>query len=151
MTYLALDAVFLAVVAVVAIVAASLAARARRRGAAPRARHPRITVRAVVLAAACLVAATAVFDNVLIALRIVAYDPHAISGVFVGIAPVEDFAYTLAVVVLLPAIWVLTGLRLSGGTGRDRSPATPGPGAERRTRTGPTSESTPGPGPGTRS
>lgn len=56
-----------------------------------------------------LIAFTAVFDNLIIATEIVAYDPLKISGVLIGIAPIEDFAYTLAAVVLIPALWNLFG------------------------------------------
>lgn len=93
MTYWLLNLAFLGVVALVA-----LAAIVARR--APR-------VRAVGLAAMPLVILTAVFDNVLVGVGIVAYDPHRISGARLGVAPVEDFAYAIAVVVLLPCLWSL--------------------------------------------
>ena len=50
---------------------------------------------------------TAVFDNVLVATGIVGYDAKLIAGVFVGVAPIEDFAYAVAAVVLLPSLWRL--------------------------------------------
>jgi lycopene cyclase domain-containing protein len=93
MTYWLLNLVLLAIVAVVA-----LAAIAAHR--APR-------WRIVGLAAIPLVILTAVFDNVLVGAGIVAYDPSRISGVRVGFAPVEDFAYAIAAVVLLPCLWSL--------------------------------------------
>lgn len=52
---------------------------------------------------------TAVFDNLIIAFEIVAYDPSKISGLMIGIAPIEDFAYTIAVVLLIPTVWKLAG------------------------------------------
>jgi lycopene cyclase domain-containing protein len=52
---------------------------------------------------------TAVFDNLIIAAGIVAYDPAKISGVMIGIAPIEDFAYTLAAVLVLPTLWGVLG------------------------------------------
>lgn len=97
MTYALLNAVFLSVVALVAI-AAIVAHRSPRW-------------RAVGLAAALLLIATAVFDNVIIAAGLVAYDEALISGVRIGIAPIEDFAYTVAALVLLPAVWELLGSR----------------------------------------
>lgn len=97
MTYWALNAVFLGVVAVVA-----LAAVLARRG--PR-------WRAVALAAVPLLALTAVFDNVLVGTGIVGYDPALISGAKIGVAPLEDFAYTIAALVLLPSIWALLAPR----------------------------------------
>jgi lycopene cyclase domain-containing protein len=56
-----------------------------------------------------LLVLTAIFDNVLVATGIVGYDPSRISGVFVGVAPLEDFAYAIAAVVLLPSLWALLG------------------------------------------
>ena len=93
MTYWLLNAAFLAVVALVAV-AALLARRAPRW-------------RIVGLAAIPLVILTAVFDNVLVGVGIVAYDPGRISGVRLGVAPVEDFSYAIAAVVLLPCLWSL--------------------------------------------
>lgn len=95
MTYWLLNLPFLAVVAVVAL-AAVLARRAPRW-------------RAVGLAAVVLLIMTAVFDNVLVATGIVGYDATRISGVLVGVAPIEDFAYAVAAVVLLPSLWSLLG------------------------------------------
>lgn len=96
-TYLLLDAAFLGIVVVVAI-AAVLA----RRG--PR-------WRAAGLAAIPLLVLTTVFDNVLVATGIVGYDHSLTTGLAVGVAPIEDFAYPLAAVVLLPALWCLLAPR----------------------------------------
>ena len=52
---------------------------------------------------------TAVFDNVMIGVGLVGYAPEKISGAFIGIAPLEDFAYAIAAVVLLPSLWCLIG------------------------------------------
>jgi len=93
MTYTLLNAVFLLVVALVAI--AAVAAR----------RAPRW--RAAGLAAVLLLALTAIFDNVIIGTGLVAYDDSLISGLRIGLAPIEDFAYTVAVLVLLPSVWEL--------------------------------------------
>jgi len=65
--------------------------------------------RGIGLAAIVLLLATAVFDNVLVATGIVGYDASRISGMLVGVAPLEDFAYAVAAVVLLPSLWSLTG------------------------------------------
>jgi lycopene cyclase domain-containing protein len=100
-TYLALNAVFLLVVAAV-VVAAVL--RGRRGGGA-------IRWRSVALAGTALLLLTAVFDNVMIAVGLVGYDADRISGLRVGIAPIEDFAYAVAAVLLLPALWHLTARR----------------------------------------
>ena len=95
MTYWALNAIFLAVVAVV-VIAALLA----RRG-------PRWASVAVVLVLVFVM--TAVFDNVMIGVGLVGYEESLISGAFIGIAPLEDFAYAIAAVILLPTLWSLLG------------------------------------------
>jgi lycopene cyclase domain-containing protein len=95
MTYWALNSLFLSVVALVAI--AALVSR----------RAPRWI--AVVISLGILLVFTAIFDNVLIGLGFVGYNRGLISGVFVGRAPLEDFAYTVAAVVLLPSLWTLLG------------------------------------------
>lgn len=93
MTYTLLNLVFLGMVVLVAI-AAIVARRAPRW-------------RAVGLAAVLLLTLTAAFDNVIIGTGLVAYDDSLISGVRIGLAPIEDFAYTVAALVLLPAVWEL--------------------------------------------
>ena len=92
-TYWALNAIFLAVVAAVAL--AAIVAR----------RAPRWASVAVALAVVLLM--TAVFDNIMIGIGLVGYDEAKISGGFIGIAPLEDFAYAVAAVVLLPSLWAL--------------------------------------------
>jgi lycopene cyclase domain-containing protein len=101
-TYWALNAVFLVVVAAVAVVA--LAVR----------RPPRWASVLVVLGIVLL--ATAVFDNVMITVGLVGYDRALISGAFIGIAPLEDFAYAVAAAVLLPSLWALLARPKNGGT-----------------------------------
>lgn len=93
MTYTLLNLVFLAAVGLVA-----LAAVLARRGP---------NWRAVGAAAVVLMTLTAIFDNVIIGTGLVAYDDALISGVRIGLAPIEDFAYTAAALVLLPAVWEL--------------------------------------------
>ena len=95
MTYWALNAIFLAAVAAVAV--AAVLCR----------RSPRWASIGLVLVAVLVL--TAVFDNVMIGVGLVGYDATKISGAFVGVAPLEDFAYAIAVVVLLPSLWSLLG------------------------------------------
>jgi lycopene cyclase domain-containing protein len=95
MTYWSLNLPFLAIAAAVAI-AAVLARRS------PGWRWIGLTAIAVLLL-------TVIFDNVLVGVGIVGYDPKLISGVLIGVAPVEDFAYAIAAVVLLPSLWALLG------------------------------------------
>ena len=100
MTYVLLALPFLAVAGAVAV-----AAHRRRPGGRPAG------WRAPALAAAALLVLTAVFDNVMIARGLFAYSDAHISGLRLGLAPVEDFAYPLAGVILLPALWYLFGSR----------------------------------------
>lgn len=48
---------------------------------------------------------TAIFDSLIIALGLVTYDSAKILGVYIGKAPIEDFAYTIVMVVLIPVLW----------------------------------------------
>ena len=93
MTYWALNAIFLGAVALVAL-AAVLSSRTPRW-------------RSMLLAGAVLLLMTAVFDNVMIGIGLVDYNPDLISGAFIGIAPLEDFGYAIAAAVLLPSLWAL--------------------------------------------
>jgi len=92
-TYWALNAIFLGAVALVAL-AAVLSSRTPRW-------------RSMLLAGAVLLLMTAVFDNVMIGIGLVDYNPDLISGAFIGIAPLEDFGYAIAAAVLLPSLWAL--------------------------------------------
>lgn len=125
MTYWAVNAVFLAIVAVVgalALVTAAVRGRAARAASSPGAstRRRREVVLGAGIATGVLLVMTAVFDNVMIGIGLVGYDVTRISGVFVGIAPLEDFAYAVAALVLLPSVWVLLG-----GPKVPRAPAVP--------------------------
>ncbi|MEN9713830.1 MAG: hypothetical protein RLZZ164_494 [Actinomycetota bacterium] len=44
---------------------------------------------------------TALFDNIIVATGIVAYDESKLSGIKIIFAPIEDFGYTLALVPLV--------------------------------------------------
>lgn len=57
------------------------------------------------IAAAVMMILTAVFDNAIIGFGLVDYDPALISGLRIGVAPLEDFAYTLAGLLIVPALW----------------------------------------------
>ena len=125
MTYWAVNAVFLAIVAVLgllALVTAGVRGRAARASSSPAltSRRRRERLLGAGLATGVLLVMTAVFDNVMIGIGRVGYDAARISGVFVGIAPLEDFAYAVAALVLLPSVWVLLG-----GPKTPRVPAEP--------------------------
>ncbi len=61
--------------------------------------------RPIAITALILIGLTAVFDNIIVGVGLVAYDDDLILGLRVPIAPIEDFSYTLAVVMLVPTIW----------------------------------------------
>jgi len=64
---------------------------------------------AILIAGATLIALTAIFDSLMIKADLFYYAEHLISGLRIGLAPIEDFAYPVAAVILLPALWrVLT-------------------------------------------
>ncbi|WJH23687.1 lycopene cyclase domain-containing protein [Pseudarthrobacter defluvii] len=97
MSYWALNAVFL------------LAALAAGTAAAVRLKHRsrKVALAAAGGAAVVVLVLTAVFDNLMIAFGLFTYAPEMISGVKVGLAPLEDFAYPVAAVLLLPGLWIL--------------------------------------------
>ena len=66
---------------------------------------------AVALTTVVLLSLTAVFDNVIIGLDIVRYGHEHLMGLYLGLAPLEDFSYSLAAVLLLPAAWHLLRAR----------------------------------------
>ena len=70
------------------------------------------------LTALALVVLTAVFDSIMIAADLFRFDESSLTGLHVGLAPVEDFAWPLAAVVLIPSIMLL--LRPSSAKDRDR-------------------------------
>ena len=105
MTYWAINAVFLMIVA--GVVGAALVVTRRRRARGLRASAFRPVTLAITMVLLLLM--TAVFDNVMIGVKLVGYDESRISGQFIGIAPVEDFAYAVAAVLLLPSLWILLG------------------------------------------
>jgi lycopene cyclase domain-containing protein len=97
MSYLLLVAGLLAV-AIVLRVAGTAAAR--RRG-------DDIPTLPTVLAGVVLVALTLVFDNIMIAAGLFAYADAHISGLRIGLVPIEDLSYPLALAIALPGVWQL--------------------------------------------
>lgn len=61
--------------------------------------------RNIIFTLAILCVLTAVFDSIIIGLDIVRYYPEHILGIYIGKAPIEDFAYSLVAVGLVPALW----------------------------------------------
>lgn len=91
MTYALLTLPFLVLAAAVALSTIRLPRFGRRMAASG-------------LAAAGLILLTAVFDNLMIAAGLFTYPEEHLSGLRVGLAPIEDFSYPLAAAFLLPAL-----------------------------------------------
>ena len=73
------------------------------------ARRPRFGRRMAAsgLAAAALILLTAVFDNLMIAAGLFTYPSEHLSGLRIGLAPIEDFSYAVCAAFLLPAVLTL--------------------------------------------
>lgn len=56
---------------------------------------------------------TAIFDNLIIFAGIVGYDEQKISGIKLGLAPIEDFSYTIVAVILVPTLFNLFSKKFS--------------------------------------
>ena len=106
MTYALISLPFLAVGVVVAVVATrSLPQPARRRRWS-----------ATAIAGVVLLLLTAVFDTVMIGAGLFAYADGTRLGPTIGLAPIEDFAYPIVAVLLVPAVWTIVRRReLRGG------------------------------------
>jgi lycopene cyclase domain-containing protein len=101
MTYLSLSLVFVGIAA--AVLAVALVTAKNRRALLSRWWRP------AVAAGAALLVLTAIFDNLMIATGLMVYEPGHLTGILLGSAPLEDFAYPLAGLLLLPALWLLFG------------------------------------------
>ena len=104
-TYALLAVPFLVFAALVAVAAGVVAAR--RRGTGRRRAGVAVGVVSALVTGVVLLVMTGVFNNVIVGLGIVAYDDALISGARVGLFPVEDLAYSIGAVLLLPSCWVL--------------------------------------------
>ncbi|MDR7189474.1 lycopene cyclase domain-containing protein [Microbacterium sp. BE35] len=94
MTYSLIVVPFVVITVIVALLTARRPAFGRRMTAS-------------VIAAGVLVVLTAVFDNVMIAAGLFTYPETLISGVRIGLAPIEDFAYPVCAAFLVPAVFTL--------------------------------------------
>ncbi len=99
MTYVALSGLFLLAALLLLVVAAVLR------------RPPRTWWIATGATTVALLVLTAVFDNLMIAVDLFRYEQDRISGVMVGLAPIEDFAWPLAACAGLPALALLANRR----------------------------------------
>lgn len=78
---------------------------------AARVRPPARWWAGVALVAVVLVVLTAVFDSVMILADLYRYEEEMLSGLRIGLAPVEDFAWPVAAALLLPSVWELLDAR----------------------------------------
>lgn len=97
MTYVALNAAFIALSVVVLAIAVLM--RRLTRESAP----------AIIGTVVVVFIMTAMFDNLMIAVGLFEYSSAHTSGLSIGLAPLEDFGYPLAGALLLPALWALFG------------------------------------------
>ncbi|RLV56793.1 lycopene cyclase domain-containing protein [Aeromicrobium phragmitis] len=65
-----------------------------------------------------LLVLTAVFDNLMIAVDLFRYQEDQISGITLGLAPIEDFAWPIAAALGLPGLSLLLA-RPNDRTGRE--------------------------------
>ena len=65
----------------------------------------KLKLKPVLITALVMLTLTLIFDNVIIGTGIVAYDTSKLSGIMLGHAPIEDFAYTLVALVLTPSLF----------------------------------------------
>jgi lycopene cyclase domain-containing protein len=76
-------------------------------GAVARRRGHRIPLGPTLLAGVVLIALTIVFDNLMIAAGLFTYADTHISGLRIGLVPLEDLSYPLALTIALPGVWQL--------------------------------------------
>ncbi|SFR79239.1 lycopene cyclase domain-containing protein [Agromyces sp. CF514] len=101
MTYLLICIPFVLVAAITALISL------RRMPAPARSRR----ILATAIGAAVLLVLTAVFDSIMISAGLFGYADGTRLGPTVGLAPVEDFAYPLAAVLLVPAVFTIVAGR----------------------------------------
>ena len=67
--------------------------------------------KAMLITGGIMLVTTAIFDIIMIGVGMVGYDTDTLMGIYIGNAPIEDFAYTVAAVMILPTVWILLGGR----------------------------------------
>lgn len=97
MSYILLATSLLVLALIVRLVGAAVL---RRRG-------ERIPLRPTLITALALTVLTLVFDNLMIAAGLFQYADAHISGIKIGLVPIEDLSYPIALVIALPAVWAL--------------------------------------------
>lgn len=59
----------------------------------------------LLIALTIILSITAVFDSIFILLGIFEYEPTKILGIYIWKAPIEDFAYTVASILMVGVLW----------------------------------------------
>ena len=67
-------------------------------------RSGRVSRTALALTAVVMIGLTIVFDNLMISVGLFTYAEDLISGIVLGVMPIEDLAYTVFAVLALPAL-----------------------------------------------
>lgn len=98
MTYTLINTVFLGTALIVFLLVE------RRRFSAYR-------MRALGITTAIMIALTIVFDNIMISVGLVEYGDEQISGIRLGVMPIEDLSYTVFALLALPALWTALAAR----------------------------------------
>lgn len=99
MTYLGLAAIFVSATLPVLGLAVALRRPDRRWWA----------VTGVTALALC--ALTAVFDSIMIAADLFRFDESSLTGLHIGLAPIEDFAWPIAATILVSSLLLILGRR----------------------------------------
>lgn len=99
MSFIQLNVVFLLLAAVVLALACF------------RSLLTRTATRAMLGTLVILCLLTAVFDNLMIAAGLFDYAQAPLSGLRLGLAPLEDFAYPIGAALLLPGLWLLLTMK----------------------------------------
>jgi small toxic polypeptide LdrA/B/C/D len=68
-------------------------------------KHPSIFTKRFWLTLLSLLVLTAIFDNLIIWAGIVEYNSSHILDWYIGLAPIEDFFYTIGAALLIPLLW----------------------------------------------
>ncbi|WP_306509937.1 lycopene cyclase domain-containing protein [Corynebacterium xerosis] len=84
-----------------------------RRRSAPR----QLAVTSIVLAVLLLL--TTIFDNFMILAGLVGYADAQMSGLYIGVMPVEDLLYAIVAAIAVPALWTGHAREGAGERGRE--------------------------------
>jgi lycopene cyclase domain-containing protein len=68
-----------------------------------------LPIRRYLIVGLSLIIMTAVFDSALVHFDIIAYTHSMISGIRIGYAPIEDFAYPILATLIIPFVWERLG------------------------------------------